>query len=51
MEGKSPAAIKLREEMAHVQKRKAMHEKSLEKVSNSHKAAQKEVAQLESELV
>ena len=32
MEGKSPAFIKLREEISHVQKRRLMHEKSLGKV-------------------
>jgi len=49
MEGKSPATIKLREEMNHVQRRKAMHGKSLEKISAAHAAAQEEMAQLESE--
>ena len=34
-EGKSPAAIKLREEISHVQKRKAMHAKSLDKVKGT----------------
>ena len=34
-EGKSPAAIKLREEISHVQKRKLMHAKSLDKVKGT----------------
>ena len=34
-EGKSPAAIKLREEISHVQKRKAMHAKSLDTVKDT----------------
>ena len=39
LEGQNPAAIRTREEIAHTTKRKAMSEKSLEKIVTTHKKA------------
>lgn len=50
MEGQNPGAIKLREEIKHVERRRATQTKSLEKVEETHKANTKQVKGLEKQL-
>lgn len=50
MEGQNPAAIKLREEIKHVERRQAQQTRSLEKVEETHRANAKQVKALEKQL-
>eukprot|EP00316_Scyphosphaera_apsteinii_P022800 CAMPEP_0119313214 /NCGR_PEP_ID=MMETSP1333-20130426/28260_1 /TAXON_ID=418940 /ORGANISM="Scyphosphaera apsteinii, Strain RCC1455" /LENGTH=1316 /DNA_ID=CAMNT_0007317997 /DNA_START=36 /DNA_END=3986 /DNA_ORIENTATION=- len=50
IEGQDPAAIKLREQIKHLERHKSMQEKSLEKVTQTHKTSEKQEALLVKDL-
>lgn len=50
MEGQSPAAIKLREEIKHIERRQVQQARSLDKVEETHRAHAKQVKALERQL-